>query len=66
MELGRRSESRQEELFVPHDQRPRSEGHASYRQLNKLLAEPERKHKLRWTDNLIRRPPSHCLHALAA
>jgi transposase len=39
MALGRRSEERQEELFVPHDRLPRSEGHAFYRQLNKLLAE---------------------------
>jgi transposase len=39
MALGRRSESRQEELFVPHDRLPRSEGHAFYRQLNRLLAE---------------------------
>jgi transposase len=28
-------------LFVPHDQLPRSEGHAFYRRLNKLLAEAE-------------------------
>lgn len=39
MALGRRSESRQEELFVPHDRLPRSEGHTFYRQLNRLLAE---------------------------
>ncbi len=39
MALGRRKEARQEELFVPHDRLPRSEGHAFYRQLNKLLAE---------------------------
>jgi transposase len=39
MALGRRRESRQEELFVPHDRLPRSEGHAFYRQLNRLLAE---------------------------
>jgi len=39
MALGRRSESRQEELFVSHDRLPRSEGHAFYRQLNRLLAE---------------------------
>jgi transposase len=39
MALGRRKETRQEELFVPHDRLPRSEGHAFYRQLNKLLAE---------------------------
>jgi transposase len=39
MALGRRSESRQEELFVPHDRLPRSEGHAFYQQLNRLLAE---------------------------
>ena len=38
MALGRRSESRQEELFVSHDRLPRSEGHAFYRQLNRLLA----------------------------
>jgi transposase len=41
MALGRRSESRQEELFVPHDRLPRSEGHAFYRRLNKLLAEAQ-------------------------
>jgi transposase len=39
MGLGGRSESRQEELFVPHDRLPRSEGHTFYRQLNRLLAE---------------------------
>lgn len=39
MALGRRSDSRQEELFVPHDRLPRSEGHTFYRQLNRLLAE---------------------------
>ena len=39
MALGRRAEQRQEELFVPHDRLPRSEGHAFYRRLNKLLAE---------------------------
>ena len=39
MALGRRKDERQEELFVPHDRLPRSEGHAFYRQLNKLLAE---------------------------
>ena len=39
MALGRRSDERQEELFVPHDRLPRSEGHAFYRQLNRLLAE---------------------------
>ena len=38
MGLGRRKDERQEELFVPHDRLPRSEGHAFYRQLNKLLA----------------------------
>lgn len=39
MALGRRKDKRQEELFVAHDRLPRSEGHAFYRQLNKLLAE---------------------------
>lgn len=39
MALGRRSQERQEELFVPHDQLPRSEGHVFYRKLNELLAE---------------------------
>jgi transposase len=39
MGLGRRKDERQSELFVPHDRLPRSEGHAFYRQLNKLLAE---------------------------
>jgi transposase len=39
MGLGRRKAERQSELFVPHDRLPRSEGHAFYRQLNKLLAE---------------------------
>jgi transposase len=39
MALGRWNEARQEELFVPHDRLPRSEGHAFYRQLNQLLAE---------------------------
>jgi transposase len=39
MALGRRSAERQEELFVPHNRLPRSEGHAFYRQLNQLLAE---------------------------
>jgi transposase len=39
MALGRRSEKRQEELFVAHDRLPRSEGHAFYRQLNRVLAE---------------------------
>lgn len=38
MALGRRSAERQEELFVPHDQLPRSEGHVFYRKLNELLA----------------------------
>lgn len=38
MALGRRSEERQEELFVMHDQLPRSEGHVFYRKLNELLA----------------------------
>jgi transposase len=37
MALGRRSGERQEELFVPYDQLPRSEGHAFYRKLNELL-----------------------------
>ena len=39
MALGPRSESRQDERFVPHGRLPRSEGHAFYRQLNRLLAE---------------------------
>ncbi len=39
MALGRRKDARQEELFVPHDRLPRSEGHVFYRQLNQLLAE---------------------------
>jgi transposase len=39
MALGRRSEERQEELFVPHDQLPRSEGHVFYVRLNRLLGE---------------------------
>jgi len=39
MALGRRNDERQEELFVSHDRLPRSEGHAFYRQLNRLLAE---------------------------
>lgn len=39
MALGRRSAEHQEELFVPHDQLPRSEGHVFYRKLNELLAE---------------------------
>jgi hypothetical protein len=39
MALGRQSAERQEELFVPHDRLPRSEGHAFYRQLNRPLAE---------------------------
>jgi transposase len=41
MALGRRSEERQEELFVPHERLPRSEGHAFYRLLNRLLAEAQ-------------------------
>jgi transposase len=41
MALGRRSGERQEELFVPHDQLPRSEGHVFYRKLNELLAAAE-------------------------
>lgn len=41
MALGRRSPERQEELFVPHDQLPRSEGHVFYRKLNELLAAAE-------------------------
>ncbi len=41
MALGRRKDERQEELFVPHDRLPRSEGHVFYRQLNRLLAEAE-------------------------
>jgi transposase len=41
MALGRRRAERQEELFVPHDRLPRSEGHVFYRQLNELLAEAE-------------------------
>jgi transposase len=41
MALGRRRSERQEELFVPHDQLPRSEGHVFYRKLNDLLAEAE-------------------------
>jgi transposase len=41
MALGRRSAERQEELFVPHEQLPRSEGHVFYRKLNELLAEAE-------------------------
>lgn len=41
MGLGRRKDERQEELFVPHDQLPRSEGHVFYRRLNRLLAEAE-------------------------
>lgn len=39
MALGRWNDERQADLFVPHDRLPRSEGHAFYRQLNKLLAE---------------------------
>jgi len=41
MALGRRSQERQEELFVPHAQLPRSEGHVFYRKLNELLAAAE-------------------------
>lgn len=41
MALGRRKDERQEELFVTHDQLPRSEGHVFYRRLNQLLAEAE-------------------------
>jgi transposase len=41
MALGRRSAERQEELFVPRDRLPRSEGHVFYRKLNALLAEAE-------------------------
>ena len=41
MALGRRSQERQEDLFVPHDRLPRSEGHVFYRKLNELLAEAE-------------------------
>ena len=41
MALGRRKVERQEDLFVTHDQLPRSEGHVFYRQLNQLLAEAE-------------------------
>ena len=41
MALGRRRQERQEELFVPHDQLPRSEGHVFYRKLNELLAAAE-------------------------
>lgn len=39
MALGRRRAERQEELFVPQDRLPRSEGHVFYRRLNELLAE---------------------------
>lgn len=39
MALGRRKDERQEDLFVPQDRLPRSEGHVFYRQLNRLLAE---------------------------
>ena len=39
MALRRRSEGRQEELFVPHDRLPRSAGHVFYVRLNRLLAE---------------------------
>ena len=41
MALGRRREESQQELFVPHDRLPRSEGHVFYQRLNKLLAEAE-------------------------
>ena len=41
MALGRRSGERQEDLFVPYDQLPRSEGHVFYRKLNELLAAAE-------------------------
>ncbi len=41
MALGRRKDERQEDLFVTHDQLPRSEGHVFYRRLNQLLAEAE-------------------------
>jgi IS5 family transposase len=41
MALGRRREACQEELFVPHERLPRSEGHAFYRQLNRLLGEAQ-------------------------
>jgi len=39
MALGRWKDERQADLFVPHDRLPRSDGHAFYRHLNKLLAE---------------------------
>ena len=39
MALGRRRAERQEELFVPQDRLPRSEGHVFYRRLNQLLSE---------------------------
>jgi transposase len=39
MALGKRKTERQQELFVPADQLPRSPGHVFYRKLNQLLAE---------------------------
>jgi transposase len=39
MALGKRKTERQQELFVPADQLPRSPGHVFYRKLNDLLAE---------------------------
>ncbi len=39
MTLGKRKDERQQDLFVTHDQLPRSPGHVFYRKLNQLLAE---------------------------
>lgn len=39
MAMGKRAAERQQELFIAHDQLPRSAGHVFYRKLNQILAE---------------------------
>ena len=39
MALGRRKNEQQQELWISHEDLPKSEGHVFYRKLNKLLAE---------------------------
>lgn len=39
MAMGKRDDEQQQNLFITHDQLPRSPGHVFYRKLNRLLAE---------------------------